>query len=444
MTCHRPPLRFVAKIRSVLRRNTSNPFAVDVALAACSLETERLSGLYESLAMRVANLEAGLQTETQQDPTPQMERTKPMALPKLKSESQPPNHSGFEGGSKTGWFRILRHMLPHNVRRLLFEHDHFERMQLEVRRLHDQLGRERLRVKGLVDTAQAVLSKDVPEFPKAIFEATATSKIVIVDVGAQDLVSEEHMYRPLQRAGATYVVGFEPLPDAGSTPRRTDPSVAMLDHFVGAGGPAIFHVAQFDPASSLFKPNMEFLSDFVALPSMCETVSSYEVQTTRLDDVIEIGDCDFLKIDVQGGELDVLKGAQRLLENVIALHCEVEFAPVYQDQPLFAEVDTFLRSIGFELIDLINAGYNRYQALPGTAASGSRLLWAEALYFKTPHSLAKKGAQKLLKAAYIAHVNHAMYDLAAHFLAEHDRVTGASTLSRYSADYALWVDRTFS
>lgn len=444
MTSHRPPLNFVAKIRSVLRRNTSNPYAVDVALAACSLETERLSGLYESLAMRVANLEADVQAQTQQGPTPQMEHTKCMVKPMLESESHSSDQLGFEGGSKTSWFRVLRHMLPHKVRRLLLEHDRYERMKSEVGRLRDQLICERLREKGLADPGQTVFSKDAPEFPKVIFEATATSKIVIVDVGAQDLVSEEHMYAPLQRAGATYVVGFEPLPDSGSTPRRTDPSVVMLNHFVGDGGPAIFHVTQFDPASSLFKPNMEFLSQFVALPSMCKAVSSYEVQTTRLDDLFEIGDCDFLKIDVQGGELDVLKGAQRLLENVIVIHCEMEFAPVYQDQPLFAEVDTFLRSIGFELIDIVNAGYNRYQALPGDAASGSRLLWAEALYCKSPHLLAKLGAEKLLKAAYIAHVNHAMYDLAAHFLAEHDKVTGTSTLSQYSADYARWVDRSFS
>jgi len=72
------------------------------------------------------------------------------------------------------------------------------------------------------------------------------------------------------------------------------------------------------------------------------------------------------------------------------------------------------------------------------------LLWAEAIYFKSPHVLAKQSAEKLLKAAYIAHVNHAMYDLAAHFLAEHDKATGASTLSYYSADYAGWVNRTFS
>lgn len=380
------------------------------------------------------------------------------------TELQSSDRWGLDGGLKTSWFRILRHMLPHKVRRLLLEHDHFEEMQLQLQQsnteaasfqervqrmqtevaiLRDQLVRERLRKKGLADPGEAAVVKEAPAFPRAIFEATQTSKITIVDVGAQDLVSEEHMYAPLQRAGVTSVVGFEPLPDSGSVPRRNDPSVVMLNNFVGAGGPGIFHVTQFDPASSLFNPNIEFLSQFQALPTMCKTVETTEVQTTRLDDIAEIGLCDFLKIDVQGGELDVLKGAQHLLENVIVIHCEVEFAAVYQDQPLFSEIDTHLRSARFELINLINAGYNRYQALPGHGASGSRLLWAEAIYFKSPLSLGKQGAEKLLKAAYIAHVNYGMYDLAAHYLAEHDKLTGASTLPQYSAEYAGWVDSTF-
>jgi FkbM family methyltransferase len=360
--------------------------------------------------MRVANLEADLQTT--------------------------PDQLGLEGGLKTGWFRIFRHMLPHKVRRLLLEHDHFEEMQLQLQQLRTE-ATSRLQQIG------AAVVKDAPAFPRAIFEATQTSKIAIVDIGAQDLVWEEHIYAPLQRAGATSVVGFEPLPDTGSIPRRIDPSVVMLNHFVGAGGPAVFHVTQFDPASSLFDPNTEFLSQFQDLPIMCKTVETIEVQTTRLDDIAEIGFCDFLKIDVQGGELDVLKGAERVLDKIITIHCEVEFAAVYRDQPLFSEIDTHLRTAGFELINLINAGYNRYQALPGHVASGSRLLWAEAIYCKLPLLLKRQGAEKLLKAAYIAHVNYGMYDLAAHYLAEHDKLTGASTLAQYSTEQAGWVDRTF-
>jgi FkbM family methyltransferase len=406
-------------------------------LASYNVEVERQAQLYESLALRVVKLEDELSLKQKIAQGTQFgENTQ------VGQSAQPTFSPGAIGVSRNGWPkitwpRILRHMLPHKVRRLLAEHDAFESMRSELQRLRELLHgiqRGRFRVPD-----EAIIVHHAPEFPRAILDPAVASKITIIDVGAQDLVSEEHIYAPLQRAGATLVIGFEPLPDNGSAPRRADRSVTMLNHFVGAGGPATFYVTRFDPASSLFKPNTDFLAQFIALPDMCETVSTFDVQTTRLDDVPEIYDCDYLKIDVQGGELDVLKGGQRLLEQVVAIHCEVEFAPVYEGQPLFADVDTFLRAAGFELIDFVNAGYNRYQALPERAI-GSRLLWAEAIYFKPPQLLMQQSMVKLLKAAYIAHVNYSMYDLAARFLSEYDKMKTSSKLSRiYSREMSRWM-----
>lgn len=108
-----------------------------------------------------------------------------------------------------------------------------------------------------------------------------------------------------------------------------------------------------------------------------------------------------------------------------------EFAPLYKVQPLFADVDSALRAVGFELIDLMNAGYSGYTDLPRPLAQ-SRLLWAEAVYFKSPERLTALGATKLLRAAFIAHVNYGMYDLAAHYLAYYDKMTGRSTREVYA------------
>ena len=42
-------------------------------------------------------------------------------------------------------------------------------------------------------------------------------------------------------------------------------------------------------------------------------------------------DCiDFIKIDVQGAELDVFKGGKKALENVLKIICEMEFVPLYE------------------------------------------------------------------------------------------------------------------
>ena len=320
---------------------------------------------------------------------------------------------------------LFRH-LAQNYDRVVAERDALENRRDELTRALQDAERPG----GVAKGAKQVFAAGRPGFPAAVLNSANARPVTIVDVGAQNLSSEDHIYAPLQRSGIAKIIGFEPLAEAAEERRRGDPNVTMLNHFVGSGRPGTFHVGRFDPTSSLFEPNMPFLSQFHSLPQMCETVSSAPAVTIRLDDVPEISECDFLKLDVQGGELDVLDGAPRLLAAVAVVHCEVEFSPVYKDQPLFSDVDAKLRAGGFELIDLMNSGYAGYADLVRPRAQ-SRLLWAEAVYFRSPESLAALGPAKLLRAAIIAHVNYGMYDLTARLLAQLDSITGSATRKQY-------------
>lgn len=64
---------------------------------------------------------------------------------------------------------------------------------------------------------------------------------------------------------------------------------------------------------------------------------------------------DLMKIDTQGSELDVLRGAAELLRErrISVLKIEVSTIPVYKGQCLFTDVDTYLRSLNYSLVDLI-------------------------------------------------------------------------------------------
>jgi FkbM family methyltransferase len=65
-----------------------------------------------------------------------------------------------------------------------------------------------------------------------------------------------------------------------------------------------------------------------------------------------IRDIDFIKLDIQGAELEVLQGGQNILSTVLGLEVEVEFTPLYKNQPLFADVDIFLRQNHFTFFNL--------------------------------------------------------------------------------------------
>jgi FkbM family methyltransferase len=250
-------------------------------------------------------------------------------------------------------------------------------------------------------------------FPRHIISPRDIFPIDIVDVGAQMLNMMDHVYAPMIRDRVCRIVGFEPLGEEAARRAAHEPAVKILPYFIGNGEDVTFHINAFNPTSSIYPSNPD-MKKFKGLSIVLPTLSTEPATSRRLDDIITR--CDYLKIDVQGAELKVLHGAARLLEEVSAVHLECEFDEVYVGQPLFADIDLYLRAAGFELIDLLEPGYDTYQEAP-PGCSGSRLLWNDALYMKRDYLMSDN---MLLKAAYIAHVNYLKYDLAAHLLVVYD------------------------
>jgi len=86
-------------------------------------------------------------------------------------------------------------------------------------------------------------------------------------------------------------------------------------------------------------------------------VSAETVDIRRLDviapEYMEPDDHLFLKIDVQGYEDHVLKGAEGILPEILGIQAELSSVPLYKKQVLFNEVVNYLLERGFELSELI-------------------------------------------------------------------------------------------
>jgi len=76
------------------------------------------------------------------------------------------------------------------------------------------------------------------------------------------------------------------------------------------------------------------------------------VEMVRLADILPDTSIDIFKLDIQGYELEALRGANHLLKEIPLVFTEVEFIPLYQNQPLFSDLEQFLRSCGFRLYNL--------------------------------------------------------------------------------------------
>ena len=137
--------------------------------------------------------------------------------------------------------------------------------------------------------------------------------------------------------------------------------------------------------SSIYEPNNSFLSQFEDMGRF-EAKSKVKLKTKTIDGLINTGeltDLDFMKIDVQGAELEILKGGSNYLKNnLVGLEVEVEFSPIYQDQPLFSEVEIFVRQeLGLELWDIRKTYWKYLQDRKENACKG-RLIFGDALFLR--------------------------------------------------------------
>ncbi|MBW4574821.1 MAG: FkbM family methyltransferase [Aphanothece sp. CMT-3BRIN-NPC111] len=149
---------------------------------------------------------------------------------------------------------------------------------------------------------------------------------------------------------------------------------------------ATLYVTNNPMCSSLYPPNESYLQRFHQLREVMKLDFTVEVETTTLDIFCKdenIDKIDFLQVDVQGADLQVLEGAAGMLESsILAITTEVEFSELYINQPLFSDIDTYLRKKGFTLFNMSHGCRTRacspitYKNLYG------QLLWGDAIYLR--------------------------------------------------------------
>ncbi len=252
----------------------------------------------------------------------------------------------------------------------------------------------------------------------------------IVDAGAMVLGVEPPAYMGFARAGRTTLTGFEPhKEECDKVNALKTPGVRFLPYCLGDGSKRTFHVTKARYTSSLYPPNTALLNAFSKLEEITEMERTEEVTTVRLDDIAEITEAHYLKIDVQGATLDVLRGAERLLKTTLVIYAEVEFVEMYRGQPLFAEVDAFLRERGFMFHFFEGWGGRPFAPSLSVKKPGEpfrQQLWADAVYVRDFTRFHELRPDQLLALATMVHDAFGSLDLASVALNHFDRKRGTS------------------
>ncbi|MBA5864047.1 MAG: FkbM family methyltransferase [Nitrospira sp. CR1.1] len=198
-----------------------------------------------------------------------------------------------------------------------------------------------------------------------------------------------------------------------------------------SGGERVLYETNVPTGSSLLKPGSDALNEF-GDPSYFFPIHAHRIQTRRLDDVLNeagIQQVDFLKLDVQGAEIEVLHGlGERLRQSTLGVELEVGLPGGYLEQPSMGEVDEFLRSRGFTLFDLrpvrlhrpVHGDRTYYPrqvfGVHESSTSLSKRIWeVDALYFRGAEHLLKAGDRSGLRKLVVLYCAYGFF-AEAHYL----------------------------
>jgi protein O-GlcNAc transferase len=263
--------------------------------------------------------------------------------------------------------------------------------------------------------------------------------ITVLDLGAFDDMKYPAVYAGLVEAGQARILGFEPdLTGCLRLLRKYGARHCFMPLFVGDGNPGRYHSTNRVQTGSLFAPNTPLLEKFNELHEVTTLEAVREVNTVRLDDVLPNEDIDYFKLDIQGGELAAIQGGTKLLEQVVVIHTEVAFVELYENQPLFADVDIYLRSLGFWFHTFRSMGSRGLKPLPvgDPVPEANQRLWCDAVYLRDPFKLERLSTAKLWKMAILLHQIYGSVDFAHHCLNAIDARCGTTAAETYRSRLA--------
>jgi FkbM family methyltransferase len=247
-------------------------------------------------------------------------------------------------------------------------------------------------------------------------------QIVLADIGSAGGL---HRRWDALRNHVTAIL-FDPLDASTGSERDRYFPVAIA----GSKGQARLHVTKRISMASTLPPNTALLRRFWDKPGHTTVIETLEVPTDTLDNVMKANGIvlDAIKIDVQGGEYDILTGARSVFAGSLFLaEVEVSFFERYAGLRTFGDVVALMRESNFDLVDVGRLKRYRYQNSFGIVNPSlgmgdwaGRLAFCDALFMLNDDALLERiagddprGGPDLALKAIFATLAHGKADLAA-------------------------------
>ena len=140
-----------------------------------------------------------------------------------------------------------------------------------------------------------------------------------------------------------------------------------------------FYITKNLVGSSFFKLNDDLLKEYLNYEEN-KIIEIKEKKLQKLDNIKDIKDIDFLKIDSEGSEFEILKGADKKISSILGLEIEQQYLQRYKFSPKFFEISKLLDDKDFELYLIYNERWKKNN-FKFNVSSNYKLVWGDFIYF---------------------------------------------------------------
>jgi len=184
-----------------------------------------------------------------------------------------------------------------------------------------------------------------------------------------------------------------------------------------------FYQTNHPMCSSLYEPNEKLIKLYNNF-EVAYLKNTTNIETITLDEFLKdqkIETIDFIKIDIQGAELDVFRGAVNNLKSVLMIISEVEFIHHYVNQPLFGDVCSFLgnNNLMFHKFLGLSGRTLKPVILKNDKSFPTQHIWSDAVFIKNILKVSELNNSQLLKLAIFSFI-YGSLDLSYYCLVNYD------------------------
>lgn len=237
---------------------------------------------------------------------------------------------------------------------------------------------------------------------------------VLVDVGAKGSIETINGIENICEVHA-----FEPHPDEYALLKKkylSHPYKSLHLNCFGLAdkpGKSEFMISNNTSMSSLLQPDLinykKHFGNYNAYQNWASCISTSKKTEITLDTIDHYFEgkhaIDYLKLDTQGSELSILRGAEKMLKQgrIKVIKVEVSTVATYKDQPLFSDIDIYLRGFNYCLVDFLTYRENPSYLL-GEDQETHFAPCGDAIYYL--FSDAEAGNESIKKASIINYLGY--------------------------------------